>query len=201
MACGVQHDRNVECVYQVAVIAEICERRRLGKFQRIEPALSVAVPLGQPAWTLGKTLASEPAARDRQRGEAGQDAPLPHRLPLLSPLLLGARMTPERDWSVARRHGRFLPLHPRGLQVRARPQQARQSGRAALKQHRGSAEAWGPPMAPFSSSSWKSDCSCRAHLRRWAGVSLPGGAQASLRIFNSFSLRSLPSFFPSTLNI
>lgn len=96
----------MECVYKVAVIAEICECRCLGKFQRIEIALTVAVPLGRFVWTLRKKLASESAARALQRECKGRCSPSPPppaallRLQLdLTPfsLLLHTRMTQEGE--------------------------------------------------------------------------------------------------------
>lgn len=80
LACGVWQNRNVECVYKVAVIAEICQHRCLGKFQRIKVTRTVAIPLGQLVWTLGRKLASEPATRDLWNGKEEEDAPLPNHL-------------------------------------------------------------------------------------------------------------------------
>lgn len=114
----------MECVYKVAVIAEICDCCCLGIFQRIVTVLTVAVPLGQTVWMLGRKLAPESAIYS---GNAGHDAPLPHHVPLPScgfswiflhsfcSFVLG---WPRRvKWSLCWRHGFLLSLHPRGLQV------------------------------------------------------------------------------------
>lgn len=84
----------MECVYKVAVIAEICECCCLGKIQRIVTVLTVAVPLGRTVWMLGRKLVPESAI---YRGNAGHDAPLPHLQLDVTPflLLLHARMTRE----------------------------------------------------------------------------------------------------------
>lgn len=112
----------MECVYKVAVIAEICECCCPGKFQRIEIALTVAVPLGRSVWMLGKKLASEPAVRALQRefrGRCSSSSPPPAALLQLqldltpSSPLLRARMTREGDQSLGWRHGFLLSLHPR----------------------------------------------------------------------------------------
>lgn len=96
----------MECVYKVAVIAEICERWCLGKFQRIEIALTVAVPLGLSVWMLERELASESAVRALQRecsGRCSPSPPPPTAFPQLqldltpSSLLLRARMTQEGE--------------------------------------------------------------------------------------------------------
>lgn len=82
-AGGVQ--RNVECVYQVAVITEICEHHRPGKFWRIEPALSVAAPLGQPRVGLGEgaglSARSQGPAEGRSRAGCCPSPPPPVALP------------------------------------------------------------------------------------------------------------------------
>ena len=96
----------MECVYKVAVIAEICERCCPGKFQRIEIALTVAVPLGPSMWILGKKVSSESAVRALQRecrGRCSPSPPPPAALPWLqldlapSLPLLRARMTQEGE--------------------------------------------------------------------------------------------------------
>lgn len=88
------------------VIAEICERWCLRKFQRIEIALTVAVPLGQSVWMLGRKLASESAVRALQKESRGRCSPsrppptafLQLQLDLtLSSLLLHVRMTQEAE--------------------------------------------------------------------------------------------------------
>lgn len=114
---------------------------------------------GSTSWTVpvdvgegtGLRICSQPC-----RGNAGEDAPSwisPH--PHCS-FMLGwpRRVNRSLGW----RHGFLLSLHPRWLQVSARLQPVRQSGvswdEAKLR------EDWGPLMAPFMSSSWKSTCLC-----------------------------------------
>lgn len=97
----------MECVYKIAVIAEIRERHCLGKFQRAEVALTVAVPLGRSVWMLRENLAPEFAVQVLWREHRGRCSPslLPpaallwlqqlHLTPSLP--LLRARMTQEGE--------------------------------------------------------------------------------------------------------
>lgn len=141
VASGVHWQRNVECVYQVAVITEICEHHRPGKFWRIEPALSVAVPLGQPRVDLGEgtglSARSQGPAEGRSRAGCCPSSPPPVAIPT-APCCWDDPGEGQRDSSVAQRHGCFLPLHPRGLQVRARPRPG------CPEAAPGVAEDWGP---------------------------------------------------------
>lgn len=202
LACGVWQNRNVECVYKVAVIAEICQHRCLRKFQRIE----VNADSGHPPWTAGVNPGEETGLRARNQGPAewqsrGGCSPSPSpysALPLdlaPSPLLLCARMTQDRDCLFAWRNGCFLPLHPRWLQVRTWLKLLRRAVWAATEWH------WGVlgPRAPWHllwAASGKQSAYILTSFRWLAGVSLSGRANASLRIFILFTF---PTFFFSRL--
>lgn len=190
----------MECVYKVAVIAEICECCCLGIFQRIVTVLTVAVPLGWTVWMLGRKLAPESAIF---RGNAGHDAPLPHHVPLPShgfswislhsccSFVLG--WAGRVSWSLCWRHGFLLSLHPRGLQVstRLRPLQQSALGWNGLGLR---------TESPWWHLSWagpgNQPAYVMASLSWWAGVSLPGRAQALLlEVSILFSLHFQLSFF------
>lgn len=164
---------------------------------------------GHPPWTAGVNPGEETGLRARNQGPAewqsrGGCSPSPSpysALPLdlaPSPLLLCARMTQDRDCLFAWRHGCFLPLHPRWLQVRTWLKLLRRAVWAATEWH------WGVlgPRAPLHllwAASGKQSAYILTSFRWLAGVSLSGRANASLRIFILFTFPTF--FFFSALNI
>ena len=199
LACGVWQNRNVECVYKVAVIAEICQHRCLRKFQRIEVTLTVATPLGQLVWTLGRKLASEHATRDLQSGKAEEDAPLPHRLTAPSHWTwLHPRCSFVLGWP---RTGTVCLLGGMAAFYRCIRGDSRLEHDWSCSEERygrppsDTGECWarGPPGTSYEQLLESSQLIFWLVSGGWLGYLCPEGL--TLPLGYSFSLHSLPSFF------